>query len=568
MSETEARTRPGPPHLPRLWQGRRRFRVAVLIGLALAQALGVLAAALAARALLERVAPFDTLALPLALLPLALALGVAAALRQLQSVQAERLAQGYVARVRLALFDALATLSPTQRHKRSRGSVMLRFVGDAQALRRWVGDGLPSLVVAVLAWPTLLAALTLLDPRWALLAAGWGLVAALGMALTLPPLTRAVREARWCQAVVAAKVHDQIATLPGLQAASRELRERRLLARRNRRLAAAMTRQAAALARHRLLSDLALGGLALSVVGLWLHDRSAAAAFAVGGGTVLGALGLIALAAAPLRRAGTALAQWAVARVARERLNEFLADAERRPRRQRRLPEGDGALHIDGWSLPGGVCWSATVAPGRRVALVGPPGCGKTTLLEALAGIRPDTAQQLRCGGVALALLRPEDHAAFVGFVSPLLPPVRGTVASNLRERCPDAEPAALAAACSAAGWPRLTNAEGLQAPVRDDGANLSGTERRSLMLARALVGSPPLLLVDDIEHALPGPARATLERLLRHHRGSLVFATHEPALAALADDVWDLGTGQIRHPQALAPALASPLATPLVRVA
>jgi ABC-type multidrug transport system fused ATPase/permease subunit len=550
--------------LPPLWQGRRRSRVALLIGLALAQALSVLAAALAARALLERVPPFDTLALPLALLPLALAFAVSAVLRQQQTIVAERLAQGYVARVRLALFDALATLSPTQRHKRSRGSVMLRFVGDAQALRRWVGDGLPSLVVAALAWPTLLLTLTLLDGRWALLAAGWGGVAALGMALTLPPLTAAVRQARWCQAVVAAKVHDQIATLPALQAASRELRERRLLARRNQRLAAAMTRQAAAMAWHRLVSDGALGGLALSVVALWLHDRGASAAFAAGGGTLLGALGLIAIVAAPLRRAGLALAHWAVARVARERLNEFLGDAERRPRRQRALPVRDDIteagveIYIDGWPLRGTGPWSSRIAPGRRVALFGPSGCGKTALLEALAGIRPDPGPHLRCAGVALAALRPDAHAALIGFVSPALAPGRGTVASNLRERCPDADRATLAAACATAGWPRPSSEEELLAPVRDDGANLSGTERRSLLLARALVGAPALLLIDDLEQALPGPARVALERLLRQHRGSLVYATHEPALAALADEVWDLGTGQIRHPQATAtPALA-----------
>ncbi len=543
--------------LPALWQGRRRGWLVTVLVLALTQALAVLAAAWAARALLQGSGTWGPLTGLLALLPLAVALAAGAVLRQQQAVVAEKLAQSYVARVRLALFDALATLSPPTRARRSRGSVMLRFVGDAQALRLWVSRGLPALVVAALVFPALMATLLVLDARWALLAAAWSLVTALAMAWTLPRLSAAVRQARWCQAVVAAKVHDQIATLPALQAAARQRRERRNLGRRNRRLATAMTQRAAALALHRLLTDLALAGLALSIVGLWLHDRLAAATPGGGGALLFGALSIIALVAAPLRRVGRALAQRAAAGVARERLAEFLADAEQRPARHQALPPGPAALAVHGWPLPDGTPWHAHAIAGRRVALVGPSRSGKTAMLECLAGIRHLDGLDILWAEVPLACADPDDHAAQVGYVSPLLAPWRGSVGANLRERCPHADAAALAAACTLAGWPHALSEAALRGPVRDDGANLSGTERRSLMLARALVGEPGLLLIDDVEHALPGSARPALLRLMQQYRGTLIFATHEPALAALADEIWDLGTGQIGRPMAgAAPAL------------
>lgn len=549
---------PQTVRLPALWQGRRRLWLSAVVGLAIAQALAVLAAALTARAVLEGrwagsassgLAGLMGLTGLLALLPLAVALAATALLRRHQTVVAEKLAQSYVARVRLALFDALATLSPPARANRSRGSVMLRFVGDAQALRLWVARGLPSLTVAALAFPALMVTLLVLDARWALLAGVWSLVAILGMAWTLPRLTAAVRQARWCQAVVAAKVHDQIAALPALQAASRQRRERRHLGRRNRRLATAMTARAQALALHRLVTDLALAGLALSVIALWLRDQASAAAVFGGGGVLFGALGAIGLMVAPLRRTGRALAQHAAAAVARERLTEFLSDAEQRPARRLPLPAGPADLTIRQWALPTGATWSAHATAGRRVAVMGPSRSGKTSLLECMAGIRHDADADITWAGVPLADAAPDDHAAQVGYVSADLNPWRGSVGANLRERCPQADFQQLADACVLAGWPHSLSVSSLRDPVRDEGANLSGAERRSLMLARALVGQPGLLLIDDAERALPGHPRSCLVRLMAGYAGTIVYTTHDPALAVLADEVWNLQTGEIGRP-------------------
>ena len=78
---------------------------------------------------------------------------------------------------------------------------------------------------------------------------------------------------------------------------------------------------------------------------------------------------------------------------------------------------------------------------------------------------------------------------------------------------------------------------------MRDGGSNLSGSQRRALVLARALVGRPALLLVDDLEHLLDGADRmAAFARLRDAHAGTILFSTHDRQLAAMADERWDLG--------------------------
>lgn len=531
------------PPLPPLWRGRRRM---VLVGLALSslvQALLVVGAALIGRALVDREISLSG-AQSLALLVTVL-LGVAL-LRRWQIVQAERLAQNYIAEVRLALFDTLATMSPMGRLKHSRGGVMLRFVGDAQALRVWVGFGIPGLVSAGIAWLALVGGLALLDAALAAVALVVGSLAGLGMLWTLPPLAKAVREARLRQAYISANVYDKLATLSVMQSAAQQGRERRRLQRQNERLAHAMALRAAAQGRHHFALDLALACLALSVIGLLLFDTQGAHSVQIPGttGQLIGALGLIGLLGAPLRRIGRALEQRTSAQVARERIAEFLANAESQPAGAASNPKpADSSLRIVGWPLRArpGHALTRHAAAGQRIAVMGAAGSGKTALLETLARLRPLEDAGIWLGGVHFEDITPRRFSRCVSFVAPEMLLLRGTLAKNLRYRRSNTSLGELQAACQAAGWPQALDEMALERRVRDAGANFTGEERRSLVMARALVGKPQLLLIDDIEHCLTAPTVAALERLFAACPGTIVYSTHDRALAAGADEVWTL---------------------------
>ncbi|KPF45235.1 hypothetical protein D621_17980 [beta proteobacterium AAP51] len=547
----EAGPAPAGAHarVPALAQGPRRARLAALVAAALAQAACGLAAALAARQALDHAPPQvgdGTVVLP-ALALTAAALLAIALLRWWQGVQGERLAQHHIRDVRLALFDTLGTLSPAGRGRRSRGAVMLRFMGDAQALRDWAAVGAPGLVAAVVAGVALLAGLALLAAPLALLALAWFGVAALAMVFTLPPLARRVREARLRQAHLAALVHDRIATVPVMQAAAQMGRERARLDRRIAHLAEAQVGTATARARHRAVLDVALTGLALSVLTAWSLAAGAEGGWREGlqgVGVLVGALGLIGLLAAPLRRSGRALEQHVAAAVARDRIAEFLADTEATPpARSAALPR-QPALRLAGLrpAGPASPPLAAEVPHGRCIAITGAPGSGKTALLETLARLRPLTAGEVELGERALGSIGLREFAQRVSHVAADTPPLRGSVEANLRYRRRQAKPEQLQAAAQAAGWPGPMDAAALALRVRDGGANLGGRQRRALVLARALVGQPALLLVDELEHLLDADLEAAFAALRQHHRGTLIFSTHEPRLAALADAVWTLG--------------------------
>lgn len=535
--------------VPPLASGPRHRTLALLVAAALAQAALVVLAALAARRALDATsAPAADLPPALLLLGLtAAALLAIAGLRRWQGVLGERLAQDQLREVRLALFDTLATLSPAGRGRRSRGAVMLRFLGDAQALRDWAASGATGLVSALVSGAALLAGLALLAPPLAALAAGWFAIAALGMALTLPPLARRVREARLRQAHLAAMVHDRIASVPVMQAAAQAGRERGRLDRRILQLAEAVVGTAAARARHRFWLDLVLSGLALSVLAAWSLAAAGAAGFGAalqGVGVLVGALGLIGLLGAPLRRAGRALEQHVAAAVARDRIADFLDDAEATPpARGAPLPRRP-TLRMAGLRPAGrdGPPLAAEVPHGRCVAIVGASGSGKTALIETLARLRPLIDGEAELGGRALGAIGLREFAQRVSHAAADSQPLRGSVEANLRYRRRRATAEELQAAAAAAGWPGPLDAAALALRVRDAGVNLGGRQRRALVLARALVGRPALLLVDDLEHLLDADAVSAFAALRRHHAGTLIFSTHDVRLAALADTVWDLG--------------------------
>ena len=246
-----------------------------------------------------------------------------AGLRNLSIAQGEALAQHYIAHVRLRLFDRLASLAPAGQQRRSRGGVMLRFVGDVQALRAWVGTGIAQCVAAGCALAGLLLGLAWWAPLLALLAAAWCVLAAAGMAWTLPRVQRAVRSSRQRQAHIAANIHDRINHLQHMQAAGSAGRERQHLGAQNRRLRAALQRRAWAQVLHRSLLDLCILGLGASLL------LAATGASAASPGLWAGVLGLLGLLSTPLRGIGVALESHAAARVARERLLDFLAEPER-----------------------------------------------------------------------------------------------------------------------------------------------------------------------------------------------------------------------------------------------
>jgi ATP-binding cassette subfamily C protein CydC len=181
--------------------------------------------------------------------------------------------------------------------------------------------------------------------------------------------------------------------------------------------------------------------------------------------------------------------------------------------------------------------------PGQVVAVTGPSGTGKSTLLLAIAGLHPLASGQIRLGGVDLSDCTEATRRAAVTLLPQRSALMAGSMADALRLGT-DADDATLWTVLDAVHLADMTRAKGgLGAQIGPRGAGLSGGEARRLTLARALLRRPHLLLLDEPTEGLD---EATARRVLRGIRSflpeaAILIAAHRRAEIDFADCVLDL---------------------------
>jgi len=186
------------------------------------------------------------------------------------------------------------------------------------------------------------------------------------------------------------------------------------------------------------------------------------------------------------------------------------------------------------------------VPPGTSLAIVGPSGTGKTTLLLTLAGMLAPSGGTLVLDGVEPRLLRGTARTAHVALTTEDAHVFTTTVLENLRAARGDLTRDEATEALEQAGLGTWVAAlpDGLDTPVSAD--TVSGGERRRLLVARALVSRAPLLLLDEPgEHLPTDVADALVADLLALTAlgRSVVVVTHHTGAVDRADAVLQIGT-------------------------
>jgi ATP-binding cassette, subfamily C, bacterial CydC len=203
---------------------------------------------------------------------------------------------------------------------------------------------------------------------------------------------------------------------------------------------------------------------------------------------------------------------------------------------------GRGRAALDGVDL--------RVEPGRRVAVVGASGAGKSTLLAAVAGEVAPEAGAVLVGGRDPSRYGAGDGRGAVRGLMQDAHVFGGSVRANLLLARPGATDGELVAAARRARFLEVVEAlpGGWDTPVGVGGHGLSGGQRQRLLLARALLADPPVLVLDEPAEALdPVMADAvTRDLLAAAGGGTLLLVTHRLAALDAADEVVVMDRGRV----------------------
>ncbi|MFD7695371.1 ABC transporter ATP-binding protein [Streptomyces sp. NPDC059805] len=193
-----------------------------------------------------------------------------------------------------------------------------------------------------------------------------------------------------------------------------------------------------------------------------------------------------------------------------------------------------------------------TVAPGEFVAVVGPSGSGKSSLLAVAGGLQRPTSGTVHIAGTELTALSDKDRTAarrrHIGFVFQ-----QSNLLASLTVREQLLLPLHIDGRLDAAGRTRageLIEAVGLAHRAGSRPHQLSGGERQRAGLARALMTSPAVLLVDEPTSALDRERSAEAVRLIaeqtHRHGTATVMVTHDTAIMDAADRVYEMVDGRL----------------------
>ncbi len=466
-----------------------------------------------------------------------------------------------LADLRARVFAALEPLAPAGLGGFRRGDLLRRFVSDVDGVQEGLVRAVVPTAGAVVTAAGAVVVASLLVP-----VAGAALAVALFAGIVaVPAIVRRLAGSGTVLAAAAGRRDERlVCSLDGLAELTAYGAERRAIAsvgRADMAVVRASRRPAVAGAAGSALG-VALAALALPAV---LAAGAAAASAGRLSPVAVGVLAACVLAGfdalAPLP---TAFAAWARLRAGVQRVAEVLATTPpiAEPAVAREAPAvGATGLRVVAVTLAPApdaapVLRNAdlTVSPGHRVAVTGPSGCGKSTLLAA-------TLRLLDAEHGHIELTTPTETVRLADLSADDIPPLiagslqgdhvfNTSLRDNLRVVRPSATDADLDAVAGRAGLAGFVQGlpGGWDSSAGPNGAALSGGQRQRLLLARALLADPRILVLDEpTAHLDPETERAVLADLLAGTRGSTVLmSTHRRILPDQFDSVVRIEDGRI----------------------
>ncbi|EPY00949.1 peptidase domain-containing ABC transporter [Magnetospirillum fulvum] len=240
-----------------------------------------------------------------------------------------------------------------------------------------------------------------------------------------------------------------------------------------------------------------------------------------------------------------------------DRLGDIFAETEERRDSAIRRERPTGRITLESVSFaydpklpPATRIERLEIRPGGLTAILGRNGSGKTTLLKILLGLYPPAEGRVLLDGADIAQFTRAELAGWIGYVPQECVLFNATIRDNIAYGAPGCDDEAILAAARTAGVHHyiVDLPDGYATPIGEAGSRLSAGQRQRIAIARALIGDPPVLLLDEPSASLDRQAeeelRATLAELGRSR--TVVIVTHSPVLLPVCRDVVVLDKGTV----------------------
>ncbi|MEM8349828.1 type I secretion system permease/ATPase [Morganella morganii] len=438
---------------------------------------------------------------------------------------------------------------------RTPGQLPLQAQTDLMILRRFItGNGIFAFLD--LPWfPLYLLVIALFNPWLGLFACGGAAVlialALLNERLSGPPLTAANRSSAAAQGMQGSHfAHTEPAEAMGMQ---QYLRQRWL----NRHCDSLKEQTQASDYSAKIMTTtktvrLILQSLMLGLGGWLALDNTISPGMMIAGSILLGR------ALSPVEQVTGVWKSAKESRLAYQRLTALLA-AHPQPSQKLALPVPQGNLSVSvmqagypGCDMPLLHNLHFSLAPGEVLGIIGPSGAGKSALAKLLTGLWPAGRGAVRLDGADLCQQDKAVSGKYIGYLPQEIALFTGTIADNIARFDPDADPENIIRAAQLAQVHELILQlpQGYETLTGADGTGLSGGQRQRIALARALYGSPALIILDEPNAALDDAGLSALisaMNTLKKQGKTIVLITHHKPLLSVTDKLLLLAGGRMQ---------------------
>ncbi len=298
----------------------------------------------------------------------------------------------------------------------------------------------------------------------------------------------------------------------------------------------------------------AVVSVATLAVGVYLASDNALTTGAIVACTIIGGRAM-----APLAQIAGLLTRYHQSMSALESLEKIMAAPRERPQDRsfihRPVLTGDIRFQDVSFRYPDQEMdalsgFNLVIKAGDRVGIIGRIGSGKTTLAKLLIALYQPQTGSILVDGTDIRSIDPTDLRRAVGYLPQNLVLFSGSVRDNLQIGTRGVDDAALLRAAGMAGLLDIVSRhpKGFDMPVGERGESLSGGQRQTVALARALVTDPPILILDEPTHAMDHSAEERLKARIQEDMKdkTIIIITHRDSLLSVVNTLVVVDGGKV----------------------